>query len=130
MCRKFFKLKKDLRIGGIYTSPASSNYTKRTNVDKTLFDKLESDIIKFQQNCSVMLLGDLNAHISSDDLDFIYNEDDVATNVLPGNYGIDNMHAFRNTSIHQSTNEYGKNVLELCIGLQLQILNGRTIGDH
>ena len=80
LCRKFFKLKKDLHIGGIYISPASSNYTKRTNVDKTLFDKLESDIIKFQQNSSVMLLGDLNAHISSDDLDFIYNEeDDVAT---------------------------------------------------
>ena len=130
LCRKFFKLKKDLHIGGIYISPASSNYTKRTNVDKTLFDKLESDIIKFQQNSSVLLLGDLNAHISSDDLDFIYNEeDDVATKVLPGNYGIDNMHTFRNTSIHQSTNEYGKNVLELCIGLQLRILNGRTIGD-
>ena len=130
LCRKFFKLKKDLHIGGIYISPASSNYTKRTNVDKTLFDKLESDIIKFQQNSSVLLLGDLNAHISSDDLDFIYNEeDDVASKVLPGNYGIDNMHTFRNTSIHQSTNEYGKNVLELCIGLQLRILNGRTIGD-
>ena len=66
------------------------------------------------------LLGDLDAHISSDDLDFIYNkEDDVATNVLPGNYGNDNMYAFRNTSIHQSTKEYGRNVLDLCMGLQL-----------
>ena len=51
-----------------------------------------------------MLLGELNAHISSDDLDLIYNEeDDVATNVLPGNCGIDNMHTFRDTNIHQST---------------------------
>ena len=64
--RKFFKLKKDLYIGGIYISPASSDYTKITNVDKILFDKLESDIIKFQQNSSVMLFGDLNANISSD----------------------------------------------------------------
>jgi hypothetical protein len=24
---------------------------------------------------------------------------------------------------------YGKNILELCIGSQLRILNGRTIGD-
>ena len=32
---------------------------------------------------------------------FIYNEeDDFSTNVLPDNYGIDNMHAFRNTRIH------------------------------
>ena len=47
LCRKFFRLKKDLHIGGIYITPAPSNYTKRTNVDKTLFDKLEFDIIKF-----------------------------------------------------------------------------------
>jgi hypothetical protein len=29
----------------------------------------------------------------------------------------------------QITNTYGKNILELCIGSQLRILNGRTIGD-
>ena len=67
-----------------------------------------------------MLLGDLIAHMSSDDFAYIYNEeDDVATNVLTGNYAIDNMHAYRNKSIHQFINEYGKNVLDLCIGLQL-----------
>ena len=42
LCRKFFKLKKDFHIGSIYISPASSNYTKRTNIDKILFDKLDT----------------------------------------------------------------------------------------
>ena len=74
-----------------------------------------------------MLLADLNTYISSDDLGFIYREeDDVETNVLPGNKRIDNMHAFRNTSIHQSNSEYGRNILELCIGLQLRILDSKT----
>ena len=53
-----------------------------------------------------------------------------ATNVLPGNYGIDNMHTFRNTSIHQSTNEYGKKVLELCIGfLMAELLEIPLVGQ-
>ena len=130
LCKRFFNLRTDIFLGGIYISPASSEYTKRTNVDKILFNKLETDIMKFQQSSSVMIMGDLNAHINMDDLDFIHNEeDDVAPDVLPNNYGIDNSHTFRNTSIHQSTNEYGRSVLELCIGLQLRILNGRTIGD-
>ena len=29
----------------------------------------------------------------------------------------------------QSTNEYGKNILDICISSQMRILNGRTLGD-
>ena len=48
---------------------------------------------------------------------------------LPPNFSIDNVHMSRNTTIDQVTNEYGKNLLEICIGSQLRILNGRTTGD-
>jgi hypothetical protein len=44
-------------------------------------------------------------------------------------YTSDNHQLFRNTQTQQITNTYGKNILELCIGSQLKILNGRTIGD-
>ena len=47
LCKNFCKFKKDLFICGVYISPASSGYTKRTGVDKILFQKLESDIVKF-----------------------------------------------------------------------------------
>ena len=48
---------------------------------------------------------------------------------LPANYLIDNKHLLRIAAIHQLTNEYGNNLLDICIGSQLRIMNGRTIGD-
>ena len=48
---------------------------------------------------------------------------------LPKQYTSDHHQLFRNTKTQQTTNTYGKNILELCIGSQLRILNGRTIGD-
>lgn len=36
---------------------------------------------------------------------------------------------FRNTQVNQTTNSYGKSMIELCNSSQLRILNGRTIGD-
>ena len=130
LCKNFFKFKKDLYISGIYISPASSGYTKRTGIDKILFEKLESDIVKFTPDNFVMIMGDINAHVNCNDLDFIRNEEsDVMEDSIPANYLIDNSHMLRNTAIHQITNEYGNNLLDICIGSQLRILNGRTIGD-
>ena len=77
-----------------------------------------------------MIMGYINAHVNCNDLDFIRNEEsDVMEDSIPANYLIDNSHMLRNTAIHQITNEYGINLLDICIGSQLRILNGRTIGD-
>ncbi|CAG2204913.1 unnamed protein product [Mytilus edulis] len=54
-----------------------------------------------------MLLGDLNAHVKCDELDFITNEvDDTLDDFLPVNYEADCIHKLRNTEIPQSTNNY------------------------
>ena len=67
-----------------------------------------------------MILGDLNAHINCNDLYFIQND---STNNLddftPSNYSIDNVHRIRNTFSPQTTNEYGRNVLDICISSQV-----------
>ena len=77
-----------------------------------------------------MILGDINAPVNCSDLDFIINEESaVMEDSLPATYLIDNNHMLRNTAVDQVTNEYGKNLLDICIGSQLRILNGRTIGD-
>lgn len=39
------------------------------------------------------------------------------------------MQVLRNIQIPQTTNSYGKSLLEICTSSQLRILNGRTIGD-
>ena len=43
---------------------------KSTGLDKQVFAKLEEDIVRYNLKDDIMLMGDLNAHINSDDLRF------------------------------------------------------------
>ena len=47
-------IEQDLYVYGISISPHSSSYMKRNDVDKSIFDKLESNRIG-----KIMILGDL-----------------------------------------------------------------------
>jgi exonuclease III len=77
-----------------------------------------------------MLMGDINDHINCNETDFIINHsDNVLDSFLPKNYIADSMQVLRNTQIPQTTNSYGKSLLEICTSSQLRILNSRTIGD-
>ncbi|CAG2246560.1 unnamed protein product [Mytilus edulis] len=73
--KNYFGLTRDFFLY-IYISPANSSYTVRTNCDKQLFDKLYNDVAKYGTSREIMLLGDLNAHVKCDELDFITNEVD------------------------------------------------------
>ena len=78
----------------------------------------------------VLLMGDVNAHVNKYDLDFISNElNDNLDDFLHPNCTADAIQKHRNTAIPQTTNSYGKYVIELCIAAQLRILNGRILGD-
>lgn len=60
-------------INVIYISPKSSSYmryTRRNDVDKSIFDKLDSDVIRFSCIGNAMTMGDLNVHINRNDHDF------------------------------------------------------------
>ena len=104
-----------------------SSYTRRNDRDSKIFDKLEQDIIKYSNLGKIILIGDMNAHINKHDMDFIENEmDDILDDSLPDNSIADDVHSMRNTQINQTTNAYGRNILDLCISSQLRILNGRT----
>lgn len=128
--KSFFNFSKDLFLSFVYISPVNSCYTKRTSCDKVIFDKLENDVSRYSVLGDVMLLGDMNAHINSMDLDYIkLDMNDILDDFLPCNYTADTVQKSRNTEINQNTNEYGKQILELCNEAQLRILNGRTIGD-
>ena len=57
---------------------------KSTGLEKQVFAKLEEDIVRYNLKDDIMLMGDLNAHINSDDCDFIYNDDDnILESYLP-----------------------------------------------
>ena len=62
-------------------------HPERTNIDKKLFQKLEYDIVKFTPVNFVMIMGDINAHVNCNDLDFIINEEsDVMEDSIPAIY--------------------------------------------
>ena len=76
-------------------------------------------------------MGDINPHINCNETDFIINHsDNVLDSFLPKNYIVDSMQVLRSTQIPQTTNSYGKSLLEICTSSQLRILNGRTIAIY
>jgi hypothetical protein len=72
----FFGFVRDLFVCFMYIAPVNSSYVKSTGLDKQVFAKLEEDIVRYNLKGDIMLMGDLNTHINSDDCDFIYNDDD------------------------------------------------------
>jgi hypothetical protein len=66
---------RDLYVCFIYIASVNSSYVKSTGLDKQVFAKLE-DIVRYNLKGDIMLMGDINAHINSNDCDFIYNDDD------------------------------------------------------
>ena len=105
----FLGFVRDLYVCFIYIAPVNSSYVKSTGLDKQVFAKLEEDIVRYNLKDDIMLMGDLSAHINSDDYDFIYNDDDnILESFLPNNYTSDNHQLFRNTQTQQITNTYGK----------------------
>ena len=75
-------------------------------------------------------MGDMNAHINRNDHDFIQmDSNDPLIDDLPNTYIVDSSIKDRNVTKEQSTNSYGKQIIDLCISAKLRILNGRTLGD-
>jgi len=71
-------------------------------------------------------MGDLNARTSTK-LDFIPNDNDDHL-PLHSDYSVDSLLRQRHSQ-DQALDDRGKHVLEICIGAQLRILNGRKLGD-
>jgi hypothetical protein len=89
----FFHFSRDLYICFLYISPINSCYTKRTNCDKLIFDKLEKDILKYSLLGDISLMGDLNARVKASDQDYItVDMNDVLDDFLPNNYIPDTVH--------------------------------------
>jgi hypothetical protein len=128
--KKKINLRKICFLCFVCIPPANSSHTLRTDCDKQIIEKLDQDITRYSVFGDFTLMGDLNAHINKNDLDFITDElNDNLDDFLPTNYIADVVHKYRNTEIPQITNSYGKQIIELCTEAQIRILNGRTLGD-
>ena len=74
----------------------------------------------------VFVGGDFNSRIGTQNDFTIENEKDL--NYLPQEYELDTIRSVRNNQ-DTSVNEYGQQLLDLCIETKLRILNGRMRGD-
>ena len=130
LSRNFFGFPNDIYICFIYIPPANSTYTLRTGIDKDIFENLEKNISYFGNKGEIILMGDMNAHIDKNDHDFIQmDSNDPLIDDLPNTYTVDSSLNERQVIKEQTTNSYGKQIIDLCISAKLRILNGRILGD-
>ena len=101
------------------------NYTKENNCN--VIDTLREQLSQFYSSEIIFIGGDFNSRGRTRD-DFII-ESENELDYLPQDCEIDSITSIRkNQDI--SINEYGQQLLDLCIASKLRILNGRTRGDH
>ena len=95
-------------------------------MQQDLINLLENDILLYKAKGDIMICGDLNARTGSQQ-DFIL---DVGMGHLPlyQNYNIYNYSISRQRK-DKNVDARGRSLLDICIGNQLRILNGRCFGD-
>ena len=123
--KSFFHLKRDLYLCLVYDPPAQSIYTK--NLPTDILQLLENDIVSFKSKGDVLLCGDFNARCGNLP-DFIVSDSADHLPVDNDCYAVDFMLNNR-YSKDTTIDSRGKELIELCIGNQLRLLNGRIFGD-
>ena len=118
-----FGYNKDLYVCTVYNNPYSSGS------NNCAFLQLQKDIERFSNLGEILLCGDFNARTAS--LDDFVNSDYISTHIHTGEgYSMDKpVHNIRRQNKDVKTNTWGKELLNLCKGANLRILNGRTMGD-
>jgi hypothetical protein len=111
-------------------APSNSSYSKRHDLDiLQLFENVlfENDLRNFLNYGPVLIMGDTNARtgVEYELLDF-----SAIQRYVPMPSNIESNHSFiKRNSQDKTCCSRGREQLDLCISCNIQILNGRTIGD-
>ena len=120
--KQLLGLQSDIYLAAVYLPPLQSQ--RKTMEDVTSI--LEQEIHKYSTQGQILLLGDFNARTSTLN-DFIENDaDDFLT---MNNTYIQDKHFPKRNNADYTVNKVGGEILRLCIGNRLRILNGRLTGD-
>ncbi len=119
--------KSDVYLGAIYIPPEKSSFTVNNALDH--WDIIEREIASFKYKGKLLLCGDFNSrsgllkdHIPLDSCDSFTH--------LPSSYTPD-PHFIRNRcNLDTTVNNYGRQLIDVCNGQFLCILNGRVMGDY
>jgi len=122
--KDFFNFERDIYTCLIFNPPVQSIVTQSL-IDKPILDLLNEPIEKFKKIGDILLCGDFNARVGNNN-DFISN-DDNQFNPSYLNYTGDS--ANTRTTQDKVIDHRGTELLDLCIGHSLRILNGQLAGD-
>ena len=111
----------------MYIPPENSSYTqKNMGVNDSPLNILNSEIQKYTKRGYVVILGDLNARVGTLN-DYIQNDTDKFLDHTLTYRADAPMRSHR--SQDSTTTPRGHELIDLCIGNHLHILNGRKVGD-
>ena len=115
----FIHLKKSVKVCVAYNPPDNSKYC-----NKELYDDLASDLLlRSNPNSPMIMIGDLNSRIG--ELQDFEETDDKHSKYVTGRKTFPKLRKNQD----KKTNNMGLKLIEFCKSHDLQILNGRSIGD-
>lgn len=122
--KSFFNFPKDIYLGTVYFSPV--NYERSHKLD--YLNDLENDLINISTMGEIILMGDFNSRtgilqdvLESNRILELENLDSSESRYKP--------YLKQRNSQDYTSDKRGERLIELCLSLELSILNGRKIGD-
>ena len=96
----------------------------------TLFDLIEQDCAEFMVKGKVLIMGDFNAYVPNDLLDYI-SDDDLDDHIpIPNDIYGPGIPLARKTMEFRELNKNGKALLDLYKTVSVKIVNGRAVCDE
>jgi hypothetical protein len=111
-------------VACVYICPYGSSYSSKTD---DIFELLESDMGRFSKIGTCLLCGDFNSRTATEP-DFCKNDNLDELLDLPYNYEQD-IDIMRNNCDSSKPDKNGLQLLDLCKGTGVRIVNGRCLGD-
>ena len=122
--KNFFNISEDIYVACVYICPYGSSYSSKTD---DIFELLESDMGRFSKIGTCLLCGDFNSRTATEP-DFCKNDNLDELLDLPYNYEQD-IDIMRNNCDSSKPDKNGLQLLDLCKGTGVRIVNGRCLGD-
>ena len=130
LSKDFFKLDRDNYICFTYISPSNSVYFKHNDFDSdTIFDLIKQDRAEFMVKGKVLIIGDFNAYVPNDSLDYIGDDVEMIISI-PNDIYCPDISLERKTMEFRELNKNGKSLLDLCKTVSVRIAYGRVVGDE
>ena len=122
LCANYFSFEKDLYLCLVYISPETSTHQSSGN---NIWNLLEEEISNFSIRGHILLTRDFNARTGLLP-DYVSHDSDLHV-PLPPDYSVD-IPISRKSEDH-TVNNYGRELLDVCVAGWLHLINGRIRPD-